>query len=230
MDSGDVLEVEGISADISAGLAEGDRAEVVAAKHGRSGDFGDVDFEVLEDEQGVTVCVIYRTRRGGWTSCEPGGWDDKDLHDIDVSVDFVVRVPAGVDFVGRTISGDVEAEALRSNVMARTVSGRVSVSTSEIAEAATVSGSIRASLGKADWDGDLRFKTVSGGITVQMPADLHADVSFQSLSGDFDSDFPITVLSSGHRWIGGRLRGTIGDGGRRLDLATVSGDVRLVRR
>ncbi len=228
--TGDVLEIQGVSADIRAELAEGSVAEVTAVKRGRSRDFDAVDFEVLQDGGGVTVCVIYRDRRGRWTSCEPGGWDHMDLDDIDVSVDFTVRVPAGVEFAGRTISGDVEAEGLRSDVVAKTVSGRVTVSTSGIAEASTVSGSIRASLGRADWDGELRFNTVSGSITVELPPELETEVEFESLSGDFDSDFPITMRSAARRWVGGAIRGTIGAGGRYLELKTVSGDVRLMRR
>lgn len=229
MDAGAVFRVKGVSADIRAGLADGNQAEVVATKHGHRRDFDDVDFEVYQDGEDVTVCAIYRDRRDRWTSCEPGGWDNRDLDDIDVAVDFTVRVPAGVKFVGSTISGDVQAEGLESDVVATTISGRVTVSTSGIAEASTVSGSIRASLGRADWEGDLRFKTVSGSITVALPAGLNTEVDFESLSGDLDSEFPITVRSSGHRWIGGRIRGTIGAGGRHLDLKTVSGDVSLRR-
>jgi len=228
--SGGSLEVKGVSADIRADLAAGDLAEVRALKRGRRSDFDDVDFEVVQDDKYVTVCVIYRDRRGRWTSCEPEGWAHMDLDDIDVSVGFTVRVPADVEFAGRTISGDVEVEGLRSDVVAKTVSGRVTVSTSGIAEASTVSGSIRASLGRGDWDGGLRFSTVSGSITLQLPRELDTEVEFESLSGEFDSDFPITVRSARHRWIGGALRGTIGAGGRYLELATVSGDVRLIRR
>ncbi len=58
---------------------------------------------------------------------------------------------------------------------------------------------------------------------------LDADVDFNSLSGDFDTDFDISVRSRRSRWIGSRVRGTIGDGGRELSFNTVSGDVQLRR-
>ena len=84
----------------------------------------------------------------------------------DVSVDFVVRVPAGVRFDGRTVNGGVQAESLTADASARTVNGNVIVSTSGIARAGTVNGSITAALGRADWTDVLDFKTVNGSITL----------------------------------------------------------------
>ncbi len=84
-------------------------------------------------------------------------------------------------------------------------------------------------MGRADWRGDLDFRTVSGDITISFPASLETEIEFESLSGNMDSDFPITITSRRHRWIGGRISGTIGDGGRSLSLKTISGDVRLHR-
>ena len=107
------------------------------------------------------------------------------------------------------------------------MSGDIYVSTSDLADAVTVSGSIDVAMGRADWRGDLDFRTVSGDITISFPASLETDVEFESLSGDMDSDFPITITSRRNRWIGGKISGTIGEGGRSLSLKTVSGDVRL---
>ena len=233
---GDVIEIKGVSGNIRATRASGSRVEVVATKHGRRRDLDDVDIEVFEDEDGVTICAMYPVRRSrrrnsrrGPYECEPGGWHDLNIRDTDVEVDFEVRVPAGVRFVGRTISGNVEAEGLDSHVEARTVSGDIYVSTSDLADVSTVSGSIEAEMGRADWRGDLEFATVSGDITLSFPDNLDTEVEFESLSGDMDSDFPIAIRSRSNRWIGGHIRGTIGDGGRSLSIKTVSGDLWLRR-
>ena len=234
---GDVIEIKGVSGNIWATLASGNRVEVVARMHGRRRDFDDVHIEVVEDDDGVTICAMYPVRRGrrrhnsrrGPNECEPGGWHDLNIRNTDVEVDFEVRVPAGVRFVGRTISGNVEAEGLDSHVLARTVSGDIYVSTSDLADVSTVSGSIEAEMGRADWRGDLEFATVSGDITLSFPDNLATEVEFESLSGDMDSDFPISIRSRSNRWIGGHIRGTIGDGGRSLSLKTLSGDLWLRR-
>ncbi len=186
----------------------------------------------------MTICAVYPERRSSRRSsrrsepyeCRPGGWrNNVNIDDVDVDVDFEVRVPSGVRFTGRTISGDVEAEDLGAFVLARTVSGDIYVSTSDLADAVTVSGSIEVAMGRADWSGDLEFHTVSGDITISFPESLNTKIEFESLSGDMDSDFPITITSRRNRWIGGRISGTIGEGGRSLSLKTVSGDVRLQR-
>jgi len=233
MASGQVLDVRGISGDIRAELASGSTAEVVAEKRGRSGDFDEVEVRVVEESDGVTVCAVYRPEE------HPGGGCDLDEGDrvrrdrshrdeIRVSVDYVVKVPAGVELIGSMVSGDVEARGLRSDVKASTVSGDVIVSTTGTARANTVSGSIDAEMGSLDWK-DLSFRTVSGDITLRMPAALAADVEFESLSGDLDTDFDLTLQGRSHRrWVGEHLRGTIGDGGgRSLSVQTVSGDLRL---
>lgn len=236
IDRGDRIEIKGIAGDIRAVATSGSRVEVVAVKRGRRRNFDEVQFEVVEDDDGVTICAMYperrgrRARRGEPYVCDPGGWHNNvHIDDVDVDVDFEVRVPRGVRFTGRTISGNVEAEGLDSFVLARTVSGDIYVSTSDLADAMTVSGSIDVTMGRADWRGDLDFHTVSGDITISFPESLNTEIEFESLSGDMDSDFPITITSRRNRWIGGRISGTIGDGGRSLSLKTVSGDVRLHR-
>ncbi len=235
IERGDRIEVKGIAGDVRAVASSGSRVEVVAVKRGRRRNFDEVQFEVVEDDDGVTICAIYpqrrssRRRRSEPYECGPGGWRNVDIDDVDVDVDFEVRVPGGVRFTGRTISGDVEAEGLDAFVLARTVSGDIYVSTSDLADAVTVSGSIDVAMGRADWRGDLEFHTVSGDITIAFPASLETEIEFESLSGDMDSDFPITITSRRNRWIGGRISGTIGDGGRSLSLKTISGDVRLHR-
>jgi hypothetical protein len=214
--------------------ASGNTSEVFAEKRGRSRDFDEVEFEMVEDDDGITICAVYNRWNRGDDPCDYNQSDDDDhrhrddRRDIRVSVDFEVRVPAGVEFIGTTISGNVEARDLESEVTGTTVSGDVFISTTEVAWGNTVSGEIEIEMNSLDWD-DLHLNTVSGDITLWVPEGLDADVEFNSLSGDFDTDFEITLRNRRSRWIGSRIRGTIGDGGRELSFNTVSGDVELRR-
>lgn len=232
MRAGQLLEVRGIVGEIRAEYTSGSRAEVVAQKTGRSRDFDEVEIRVVEERDGYTVCAVYHAHDNPGNDCDNHSDGDRRerRHSIDVDVDFVVKVPAGVEFHGMVVSGDVRAEGLRSEVHASTVDGDVYVTTTEKAWGNTVSGNIDIEMGATDWD-DLSFKTVSGDITLWLPEAVDTDVDFASLSGDIHSDFDITMTGrQRRRWIGSKVEGYIGSSGARsLSFNTVSGDVRLRR-
>ncbi len=234
MSAGDRLRVQGIVGEIRAEYTSGDRAEVVARKEGRSRDFDQVEIRTERRGDEVVVCAVYRPDRVRGEGCsndhdDDRGRDRRNRRSIEVEVDFVVRVPAGVDFSAAMVSGDVFADDLRSNVEATTVNGDIDVSTSGRAEGKTVSGSIDIAMGSSDWR-ELDFGTVSGDITLWLPEGIETDVDFQSLSGDMRSDFDIATTRAGSRWIGSNVEGYIGSQGQRsLSFNTVSGDVRLRR-
>src|SRR6266699_2142441 len=125
---------------------------------------------------------------------------------------------------GRTVNGDVGAADLTGDVEANTVNGSIRISTAGYAEAQTVNGEIVASLGRATWSNALEFRTVNGGITLDLPAGLSTEVRATTVNGDIETDFPLTVTGR----LGPRsLRGTIGSGGRQLALSTVNGSIKL---
>jgi len=221
--AGKAIEIKGVNGDVSAVAGSGD-VEVTAVKHAHRSDPDEVKIAVVEHADGVTICAVYPSDGRRENTCEAGDHGHMSTHDNDVAVDFTVRVPAGVRFVGRTVNGSVEAAHLASDVEANTVNGAIRISTSGFAQAGTVNGSITASLGRANWSDALEFRTVNGGITLDLPADLSAEVNAKTVNGDIVTDFPLMVTGR----LGPRsLHGTIGSGGRRLDLDTVNGSIRL---
>jgi len=220
------LEVKGVSGDIRATLATGSQIEVTARKTGRRSDPDEVRIEVVPFEDGVTICAVYPTGRHARreNGCESGRHWSSSTEDNDVTVNFTVSVPAGIVFAGQTVNGDMEAEGLRGDVEASSVNGSVRVSTTGLAEASTVNGSVSATLGRADWVGEAEFTTVNGGITLTLPAGANTEVSAETVNGDLDTDFPLTVTG---RFGPRRFRGTIGNGGRTLHLTTVNGSIRI---
>jgi hypothetical protein len=227
--AGKTVEIKGVNGTIDATAAGGDEVEVSATKSGRRSDPGVVRIEVVEHAEGVTICAVYPDVDGRRNECRPGDGGHMSTRDNDVNVHFVVRVPRGVAFAPRTVNGDVEAEGLEGDVSVRTVNGSVQLSTTGRAEAQTVNGSIRADAGRADWTGDAQFKTVNGSITVTLPSSMAADVRAETVNGSIETDFQMT-LSGGVKLTGGRMRrlsGTIGGGGRALEMETVNGSIHL---
>ncbi|HXM39453.1 MAG TPA: DUF4097 family beta strand repeat-containing protein [Gemmatimonadales bacterium] len=220
------LEVKGVNGAVRAVAATGAEAVVTASKHARRSDPEDVKIEVVESENGVTICAVYPTPRRAHraNSCEPGDAWHSSTDNNDVTVDFEVQVPAGVEFNGQTVNGEMSAEGLKGDVRASSVNGSVRVTTTGLAEASTVNGSVYVEMGRANWENELEFSTVNGGITLVMPAKLDTDVRASSVNGDINSDYPLTITG---RFGPRRVRGTIGAGGRTLNLSTVNGEIRL---
>jgi DUF4097 and DUF4098 domain-containing protein YvlB len=221
--NGKTLEVRGVSGDIRASRATGGEAEVTAEKRGRKSDPDDVEIRVIEHEDGVTICAVYPSRRGRSNSCEAGR-SNQDTDNNDVEVKFTVKVPAGVEFDGVTVNGDIIATDLPDDAEVSTVNGDIEVTAAGSVEATTVNGSIEATMGRATWNGELEFTTVNGGIRVTMPSGVNADVRANTVNGSVDSDFEITMQGRMRR---GAVQGRIGKGGADLELSTVNGSIEL---
>ena len=225
---GATLEVKGVNGDVVATVAPGAEAAVTAQRTGRRSDPGDVRLEVVEHAGGVTICAVYPSRDAARPNeCRPGTEGRMNVQNNDVTVRFAVQVPAGVRFAGRTVNGEAEAQGLQGPVTLATVNGSTTFSTSSYGEASTVNGSIRGAMGASGWNDALSFRTVNGSITLELPADLSADVRASTVNGEISTDFPLSVTGRVSRR---HVAGTIGAGGRRLDLDTVNGSVRLRRR
>lgn len=145
--TGQLVEINNVHGNVRAETASGDEIEVIALKEG-SDDPAEVSIEVVEHKWGVTICAVYpnantehpfecRPSHGGgfrlaatsdseahirW---ENGGGGDIRLNDL--RVDFVVRLPKRLRFIGRTIDGAVSAHLAEQDVEAHSVLGDVSV-------------------------------------------------------------------------------------------------------
>ncbi len=68
---------------------------------------------------------------------------------------------------------------------------------------------------------------MNGSIALSLPADASTDVQATTVNGSITTDFPLTVTG---KISPRRLTGTIGGGGRSMDLETVNGSVTLRRQ
>ena len=220
--AGKSIEIKGINGNIRAVHTDGAEVEVTAETDGRDRD--ELSFEVVEHSGGITICAMYPGRSNKPNECAPGNDGRMNTEDTRAEADFEVRIPSGVLFVGKSVNGNVTARGLTADAEASTVNGDVSVATQGWAEASTVNGSIKVTAGRADWQGSAHFSTVNGSIELTLPEGFNAEVEASTVNGDFYSDFPLMV----HGKFGPRkVTGTIGSGGRKLDLETVNGSIRI---
>jgi putative adhesin len=223
---GQAIEIKGVNGDIRAEASGSNEVEVVAEKHARHDDPASVQIQVVPHPGGVTICAVYPTPSGRQPNeCAPGDGGRSNVQNNDVTVRFIVKVPAGVGFTGKTVNGEVSAERLNGDLALSTVNGSISFSTTGLARANTVNGSIKGEMGRADWTDRLSMATVNGGIALTLPASLSADLHAQTVNGDIDTDFPVTITKVDRR----RVDGTIGGGGRSLSLESVNGSISIKR-
>lgn len=218
---GDRIEIKNISGDVQATFTAGSEVIVHAVKTGQDSDPTTVAIEVVQHAEGITICAVYPDVPGMEPNeCLPGLQGDMSNRDNDVKVEFTLRIPAGVEFVGRVAGGNVEATGLQSDVFVTTVSGNITVTTTGIAEVTSVFGSMSVAIGRADPGRDLEFRSMSGDVTVEVPANTNAEVVASTSAGSIVSDFQLGGT-------GNTRSGTLGSGGPNLTLSTVGGDVNL---
>jgi DUF4097 and DUF4098 domain-containing protein YvlB len=225
---GQTLEIKGINGPIRAELANGAEIEVQARKTARRSDSSSVRIDVVPHGGGVTICSVYPNADDRPNECRPGREGRMNNRDNDVNVEYLVKVPAGVRLAANTVNGGIDAIDLRSEVTAQTVNGGIKVSTTELAQAKTVNGSIEATFGRPFLTAPLNFESVNGSIHLKIPATTNADVTASTLSGGIAADFPLQIEDREDK--PQRASGRIGAGGQPLTLKTVNGRVMLNRQ
>src|SRR5205814_6750083 len=127
--------------------------------------------------------------------------------DVDVSaISGVLRIssPGGRVEAG-TASGDVDIQGAAHDVKAHAASGRVFVQ------------------GNPGADNYWELKTASAVVQLAIPASANLHISAEAVSGEIRSDIPIVVEEQGKH----SLRAHMGSGGGRVDIHTVSGEIRI---
>jgi hypothetical protein len=250
---GATLEVHVIIGSIRAVRASGQEARVTGSRHhGRRGAPEGVEIRVIREGNRVIICAIH-PRDGRWNrdgdddqgrdQCEraqnsaplvEGGNDTR--------IDFEVQVPEGINFVGQTVTEGIVVDGMRANAEAYSVAGDVSVTDVRggVVDAATISGDITLTKIEA---GEVYAGTLSGDINFQGMVKSGGEYSFLSYTGELTVNVPrqagvsFIVVSprdglrssialepqSGDRRR--RFTGRQGNGGARMSLTTLNGDV-----
>ena len=230
--AGEWLQIRNINGQITVDRASGDQVEVVATKRWRRGNPANVRIETARFGQGnqsALVCAIWNAE----TTCDERGYHNEarrrdNNNDGDVSVDFIVKLPAGVRAELQSVNGTIRVMNASAEIIAETVNGGIDASTTiGPVRAETVNGDITVRMDALRGSEDLHFETVNGDVTAILPANFQGDVELETVNGSLHTDFPITVQG---RFNPRHMRATIGSGGRRLSLSTVNGSVHLGKR
>jgi len=136
-------------------------------------------------------------------------WKEHNNNNV-VETYFDIKVPAGAK---------LEVDAFSSNLDIKGVSGAERLK--------TFSGNIAVDAAAAGTTPRLVAETFSGGIRVRLADSVKGDVNFETFSGSFDTDLPITPHSAGHKRVSNALTDPGGD--RPLTFTTWSGQVHVTK-
>jgi hypothetical protein len=211
--NGQLVEINNVHGNVRAEAADGDEIEVVALKRG-SGDPELVAIQVVEHKGGITICAVYPNADSGRPfDCRPshgGGyrvasdsgsethirWDNGGGGDVvltDLRVDFTIRLPKRLRFIGRTVEGEVSAHMLEEDVEAHSVRGdvRMEMAPSQGADvrAETGEGELRSEFPLAVHHDSTHGLMASGRV-----GHSHRTVRLKTATGDIHLDLVTPVL------------------------------------
>jgi hypothetical protein len=133
------------------------------------------------------------------------------------------------DVDANTVSAALEAQGINGKLNFNTVSGDLTLADGwlERLDANGVSGDVTADI-DLDPLGGMQVTTVSGEVTLRLPAEADARVHLHSLSGDVRSEFAELRQSSAPA--SRSVSGSLGAGSGHVSVNTMSGRVILLRR
>jgi DUF4097 and DUF4098 domain-containing protein YvlB len=144
-----------------------------------------------------------------------------------VETDFDIQVPAQARLDLRTFSAPISVTGVSGSHIVNGFSSEIRLT--DVAgptRIETFSG--RVSVEARSWtEGDnVDVKTFSGGVTLRLPTNARGDIEFDTFSGSFNSDLPVTLSTTSRR----NFRGALNGGGNTdFRLKTFSGDVTIRR-
>lgn len=145
-----------------------------------------------------------------------------------VSGDITLDGVSG-DVRAETVSGPLEGRDVDGTVRFKSVSGDLTLADGSLSllEADSVSGQISADVALAG-AGVLRVGTISGDVTVRLPAGADAAIRMHSTTGNVRSEFDSLRLATPY-W-SHTVSGNVGEGSGKVSVNSVSGAVTLLRR
>jgi hypothetical protein len=228
--AGGEISISSVSGDVTVTGYDGDVVVVTGIKEGRDRDLVDVD------DQSNANRVDVRVRYPRDCNCN-------------ASISFQVQVPRSIKYQFEKLSsasgdirvsdvtGDLNAKSASGDVTVRNATGSINASSASgdvkvrdavgIVNARSASGDVEVEIVRLEGSGNMEFKSASGDVTVQAPANLDANVDMSTFSGSIRSDFPIQINKREHG-TGSTARGQIGGGSRQLRLSSASGNINLL--
>jgi hypothetical protein len=144
-------------------------------------------------------------------------------------VDFVLTVPrsARIDAI-ELINGRIDLKDLTGEVEASSINGRVTATNlTGDCKLSTINGKTIASFDRVDSGRNISLSSVNGQVEVTLPSDLNAQIKASVVHGSISNNFGLNVRKG--EYVGRDMNGVLGNGGARINLSNVNGNITVNR-
>jgi hypothetical protein len=203
-------------------------------------ELGKHEFQLGYDQHGDSIIIYiaepFDTRPHEWRREE--GWRQQD-HNYDFNLDFVVRVPFGMNLHVSTVNhGDMAVQDVKGDLSVHNVNGPITIKNAQGATTAkTINGNLIVNYLTAP-TGPSEYYTLNGRLEVTYPANFSAVCQFKSWNGSFYTDFddaqalPAIITKNEQHKASGTVyklniakRVQIGNGGSLFKFETMNGNI-----
>ncbi|TLU66781.1 DUF4097 domain-containing protein [Thalassotalea litorea] len=181
-------------------------------------DLQNVEVKMHQSGDRVSVETDYK-ERGGWGNSNGSG-----------SVEYIIQVPASIDLKEiDLVNGALTIEGVRGELNADMVNGSIEATgLASNVEVDAVNGGIELTFADDAKDLDIEVETVNGGIRLFFPENFGAKVEASTGNGSIRTDFGLTGDKG--KYYGTDLSGKFGDASSDLELESVNGSIKVLKK
>lgn len=178
-----------------------------------------IEVKMKQSSNRITVETDYQSNDGDWGRNSSGG-----------SVDYTVMVPADIDLreldlvngslVITNVSGELNADVVNGSIEATGLASDVEVE--------SVNGSVNLTFDDSAKSIDVEVETVNGSIRLYFPENFGAKVAASTGNGSIKTDFGLQGTKG--KYYGTDLEGSFGDDSSELELESVNGSIKVLKK
>jgi len=181
-------------------------------------EFDRVDVKIKQSGQQVSVETDYE---------ENSSWGNNQS----AQVTYKVWLPTDTNLSKiELVNGSLSIENVAGKVNAQVVNGSIKATgLASNSEISSVNGSIKAYYQGASSDlKDIDIETVNGSIKLYLPKDISANLDLETMHGSIKTEFGLS--SQENTFTGHSLRGDIGSGDVDINMESVNGSIKVMKK
>jgi DUF4097 and DUF4098 domain-containing protein YvlB len=211
--SGGTLDLQNFSGDVRITAGSGNDVVIKAVRRAPRERLDHIALDITTDGSTVTINANARDAE----------WEDHDNNVVET--EFEIQVPARANLKVSVFSSDVIIAGVTGTQELKTFSGDLTVSgASGSVVAKTFNGDVDIDLTDAGTTPNLTVETFSGSIDADVADNARGTITFNSFSGDLESDLDLTITRTTRRSTTADLPGGSGD---TIKLKTFSADATI---